>query len=194
MTDIDNRNPPHNPKLEAFAARAWARARLWHDGTFGDNADARTLHIAVDELQRQAVTSGLVEKAGQDAVQAIMAAAFGEVRKGPYGDLAGEPAARRPSESCPLGLCERGVCADPGFCAGAREADALEAAKKPAGQAARGTPQTTIEAIMWSVRSRGLAALKEPATLERLSRCDEHARKEIDQRIETLKAAGRIKP
>jgi hypothetical protein len=34
----------------------------------------------------------------------------------------------------------------------------------------RGTPQTTIEAIMWTVRTRGVAALNEPANIERLGR------------------------
>jgi hypothetical protein len=186
MPDLDSSNPPDNRKLAAFASRAWARARLWRDGAFGDNRDARALHVAVDDLQHQAVASGLVEEAGQDAVQAIMAAAFREVRQGPFGDLGEEPAARIATMNCPLGLCENGVCADPGFCAGARAADASEAAKQPAKRAAPGTPQTTIEAIMYSVRTRGLAALKEPATLERLGRCDEQALDEIDQRIAKL--------
>jgi hypothetical protein len=32
------------------------------------------------------------------------------------------------------------------------------------------TPQTTVEAVMYSVRERGLKALKEPAAQERLRR------------------------
>jgi hypothetical protein len=52
------------------------------------------------------------------------------------------------------------------------------------GRRARPTPQTTIEALIYCVRERGLAALKEPANLERLSRCDEAALAEIDRRIE----------
>ena len=40
----------------------------------------------------------------------------------------------------------------------------------------RGTPQTTIEAIMLTVRAPGVAALKEPANLERLSRSDSAAK------------------
>jgi hypothetical protein len=200
MPDLDNRNPPDNLKLKAFAARAWARARLWRDSAFGDNRDARALHTAVDDLQRQAVTSGLLAEVGQDTVQAIMAAAFKEFREGPFGDLSPDdtapPAARRPSESCPLGLCVNGVCADPGFCAGARAADVQADAKRArqTASAARpqGTPQTTIEAIMYAVRSRGLGALKEKDTLERLSRCDERAVREINQRIDALKAKGKL--
>jgi hypothetical protein len=45
------------------------------------------------------------------------------------------------------------------------------------------TPQVVIEAIKHSVRDRGLAALKEPTTIERLSRCDEAARRRINEWI-----------
>lgn len=47
-------------------------------------------------------------------------------------------------------------------------------------------PQSTIDAIMYSVRVRGVAALHEPANLERLARCDEDARRQINERIEKL--------
>jgi hypothetical protein len=50
-------------------------------------------------------------------------------------------------------------------------------------------PNSTIEVIMCSVRARGVSALKEPANIERLSRCDAAARKEINRRIESLIAA-----
>ena len=48
------------------------------------------------------------------------------------------------------------------------------------------TPQATIEAIMHLVRERGLGSLKEPATIERLSRCDAAARAQINYRIDRL--------
>ena len=48
----------------------------------------------------------------------------------------------------------------------------------------RPTPKTVVEAVMHAVRQRELAALKEPATAERLKRCDAVARAEINQRIE----------
>lgn len=51
----------------------------------------------------------------------------------------------------------------------------------------RPTPKVTIEAVMHSVRERGLAALKEPANVERLSRCDAAAKAEIEQRIAKLR-------
>jgi len=47
----------------------------------------------------------------------------------------------------------------------------------------RPTPKTTIDAIMIGVRARGPAALREPANVERLSRCDGEARAEIKRRI-----------
>jgi hypothetical protein len=56
----------------------------------------------------------------------------------------------------------------------------------------RGTPRTTIEAIMLAVKARGVAALKEPTNLERLSRCDPAARAAINSRVATLIAAKEI--
>jgi hypothetical protein len=47
----------------------------------------------------------------------------------------------------------------------------------------RRTSRSTIEAIMVAVRMRGLAALKEPANVERLGRCDAQARAEINRGI-----------
>ena len=52
------------------------------------------------------------------------------------------------------------------------------------------TPQSTIEAILYCVRTRGLAALKEPGNEERLSRCDEAAMKQIRERIERMRERG----
>lgn len=65
-----NSNPPlHNPKIEIFRERCEARALLWCSGFLH-------LHDAVDELERSAVDSGLVNEIGHDAVQKIMADAF----------------------------------------------------------------------------------------------------------------------
>jgi hypothetical protein len=54
------------------------------------------------------------------------------------------------------------------------------------------TPQSTIEAIMYSVRERGLIALNEPASRERLATCDPAARSQINTRIAKLTEAGRL--
>ena len=51
----------------------------------------------------------------------------------------------------------------------------------------RPTPQVTVEAIFHAVRERGLDALKEPTTRERLARCDAAALAEIDRRITKYK-------
>jgi hypothetical protein len=52
---------------------------------------------------------------------------------------------------------------------------------------ARPTPNATIEAIKQAVRDRGVPALKEPAARERLSRCDDAARAEIDRWLANFK-------
>jgi hypothetical protein len=56
--------------VAAFEARCWARSRLYAEGEI-------SLHDAVDKLQGDAVSTGLVELIGQDRVQSIMADAFG---------------------------------------------------------------------------------------------------------------------
>jgi hypothetical protein len=53
----------------------------------------------------------------------------------------------------------------------------------------RPTPQSTIEAILYVVRQRGVAALKEPATAARIQECDAEARKELKLRIKKLQKA-----
>jgi hypothetical protein len=50
----------------------------------------------------------------------------------------------------------------------------------------RSTPDVVVEAILHCVRERGPKALKEPANIERLRRCDAAAKAQIDQRIEKL--------
>ena len=55
------------------------------------------------------------------------------------------------------------------------------------------TPQSTVEAILYCVQTRGVPALKEPANLERLSRCDEAAKDQINKRIEKLLEGGRTR-
>ena len=54
------------------------------------------------------------------------------------------------------------------------------------------TPQTTIEAVMYAVESRGVAALMEPENIERLSCCDDAAKEEINSRIASLIAKKEI--
>ena len=54
------------------------------------------------------------------------------------------------------------------------------------------TPTVTVEAVLYSIRTRGLAALQEPDVLQRLQRCDIAAKAEINQRIERLHEKGEL--
>ena len=114
---------------------------------------------------------------------------------------------------CPVcehcSICGCAPCGTPGFCQMCREADRKAAAQRrrehdlPQGWEDMSlgalwerlnnpwrTSPSTIEAILVAVRTRGLAALKEPANLERLHRCDAKAQAEIDRRIDTLFELG----
>jgi len=112
--------------------------------------------------------------------------------------------------------CGADPCTNPGFCASCREADKRRirgeqpryidtwdnAGRLPSGWERmsistlwsalnygvwRPTPQSTIDAIVHSVRERGPAALLEPVNIARLRACDAAARAEIDQRIIKLR-------
>ena len=50
------------------------------------------------------------------------------------------------------------------------------------------TPQVTIEALVYCVRTRGIGALQAPANVERLAHCDDAAQAEIMRRIAKLRA------
>jgi hypothetical protein len=101
--------------------------------------------------------------------------------------------------------CGCSPCSSPGFCRLCREVDGKAALRTepdhdlpPAWDTMsvgglldelnrhRPTPQSTIEAIMHCVRKRGVAALNEPANVERLKRCDEAAIREVNARIERM--------
>jgi hypothetical protein len=55
----------------------------------------------------------------------------------------------------------------------------------------RPTPQSTVEAVLIAVRERGIGALDEPDNVERLQRCDQAARRQINERIAALFAMKR---
>jgi hypothetical protein len=86
------------------------------------------------------------------------------------------------------GMCKH--CGDPtwrhesSWCAAVRKVEAQRRNERTT--IPRPTAESTIEAIMWSVRQRGIAALDEPANVERLSRCDERAKAETNNRIAKL--------
>jgi hypothetical protein len=56
----------------------------------------------------------------------------------------------------------------------------------------RSTPQTTIEAVMYCVRERGLEALREPANQQRLTTFDGAARAQVNRRIAKLEESRSI--
>jgi hypothetical protein len=124
-----------------------------------------------------------------------------ELRTAVHGHTKHQEAARH----CPTCGCT--PCPNPGFCRLCREADRKQAAhpKHDSGlptnwdqmsvgelwdrlndPRSRSTPQSAIEAVMVAVRTRGIAALEEPANIERLSRCDEAARAQINAFIERM--------
>ena len=98
-------------------------------------------------------------------------------------------------------ICGADPCINASFCDQCRKADARLRAERRNRRAdlnrisidilcaalnyeqQRPIPETTIEAIMYCVCERGLEALEESANLERLSRCDESARAQINDRI-----------
>ena len=175
-------------ELDVFELRAWARGFLWSIGEY-------ELAEAVDQLQRDAQRDGLIERIGQDAVQQIIAAAFAtfraEIRAGEL--LAGmAERGERHSGSNKQNL--RGSRAatpvtpklsDIGVSKSQSSVGSLwDALNEPRRFS---TPQSTIKAVVYCVRTRGIAALKEPANVERLSRCDDAARAEIKRRIAKLR-------
>ena len=104
--------------------------------------------------------------------------------------------------------CGNNPCVNPSFCAASRKADREIGQRLPPGissdwdrmsldalwarlNQARATPQSTVEAVMFCVRERGLKTLEESANLERLSRCDESARAQINNQIARIAEQNR---
>jgi hypothetical protein len=79
-------------------------------------------------------------------------------------------------------VCRSAPCLTPGFCQNLPP-DRAEKQRPPSERRSRPTPRTTVEAILWCVRERGIEALRETANIERLLRCDSAARAEINERI-----------
>jgi hypothetical protein len=101
--------------------------------------------------------------------------------------------------ACNIPGCD--PCINPSFCEACQKADREVGQQRPPPRIppdwdktsldalwarlnqARATPQSTVEAVMVCVRESGLKALEESANLERLSRCDESARAQINNQI-----------
>jgi hypothetical protein len=87
-------------------------------------------------------------------------------------------------------VCGVAPCINPGFCAVCRDAYRKadeERRRNPVRQHPRPTPRVTVDAVLYSLAQRGLKALQEPATIERLSRCDKAALAQIDACVAKLK-------
>ena len=79
-------------------------------------------------------------------------------------------------------ICGNAPCGTRGFCGYSRAVD-RQTKRRARLAEQQSVPQTTVEAIIYSVRQRGIAALEEPVNVWRLSRCDEAALAEIKRRI-----------
>jgi hypothetical protein len=114
------------------------------------------LHDAVDKLQADAVRDGLIKSIGQDAVQTDMATGFRPVRMVEW-------AAERMAEV----------------------SDPVSPDKQhgPRSRAHSRTPGSTVEALMWLLRERGLSCLNDVKNRDRLRRCDASAIKEMSGRL-----------
>jgi transposase len=92
-------------------------------------------------------------------------------------------------------VCGAAPCINPGFCSACRRADRRRA--QASAQVVdldgvrrdHGVPQATIEALMHSLRERGLTALEEQATKRRLSELSEEQLIEVGNRLQRLKVA-----
>jgi hypothetical protein len=90
-------------------------------------------------------------------------------------------------------ICGCTPCASWPFCKTCRAVDRKAPAQRQSTRADRPTPEVVIDAVMVAVRARGIGALKEPANLDRIRRCDAKAKAEINGRIDKLFKKGIIK-
>jgi hypothetical protein len=165
--------------LDAFTERAGARAYLWFVGEY-------ELAEAVDQLQHDAERDGLVKRIGQDAVLKILADAFEPYRQSEEPILPDEVTE---ADIAAAEQWEKQYPPRPTTVNLPKKWDEMPLSalwNQLNDPRQRSTPQSTIEAVLYSVRERGFDALKGPASMERLSRCDADAKVQINKRIETL--------
>jgi hypothetical protein len=156
-------------KVEAERAITGAMNAPVSIAQFASDVDPRSAFLA-----RAAALDTLVQAAEID-----LGAAFDELVD-PFLEIVGPDA-----KTC-------NVCGRPpwrhndSFCRACREANQHRQHAQP--KRHRPTPETTIEAILYGVRQRGIGALTEPDNIERLSRCDERARSDVNRRIAAITA------
>lgn len=86
-------------------------------------------------------------------------------------------------------ICGRAPCTNPSFCALCREADRKARSKPPPPRLASrhtGAALSTVEAVMFALRSRGTPALEEPDTQQRLVRLSEDQVRALGVRLQRI--------
>jgi hypothetical protein len=174
---------PRPSPLEVLIARAEARALLWQLGELG-------LHDAVDELQAAGERDGLVAELGQDLLQGFMATAFAAMRDDlPTDELvpidetfvetrraADERRARAPPDAR-LGHLRARMADDVSLERAWRELNSAPCAAA-----------STVEALMFSLRERGAAALSEADCRHRLADLSSVQIREVIARLMKLRS------
>jgi hypothetical protein len=159
-----------NSKLVEFRRQCWRLSMLVRQGVVCKQA-------AVDRLYEIAIAHALVRALGEERVEALISEAFSGIEFRPI--LA---------ELKKAGLFSG---------EGATGKSIIELTKDVARVTGKGwlgsMPEpapaiTLVEAIKQRVRDRGIAVLKEPATRDRLSQCDQAARAEIDRWLTRFKS------
>lgn len=179
---------PAADPVVVFRLRCECRARLWFTGEVD-------LHCAIDEMQSSAVASGLVAQIGQDAVQKMLADAFTPKRDELEPAISVESSDSTFAEACRKAdakqrgkpresrleflrrLLDDDVAPD-------RAYSEIQSARRRDRAAA-----STIEALMFSLRESGIAALHELAVLNRLAQLNETQLCEVGDRLQRLEIA-----
>jgi hypothetical protein len=187
--------------LAVFTARCEARALLWHTGELD-------LHTAIDELWAAAMHDGLVAKLGPDKVQELLANAFAPQRDDLPSDREDQVATSDNLNSADDTWSAPGwrdaaieyhkdrgknvstVCYTPDELDRLRKLldddVSLERAWHEINKRADAA-DSTVEALMFSLRERGVAALSEPETRRRLANLSSAQVREVLARLIALR-------
>jgi hypothetical protein len=159
-----------NSKLVEYRRQCWRLSMLVRQSVVCKQA-------AVDRLYEIAIAHALVRALGEERVEAIVSEAFSDVEFRP---MLAE-------------LKQAGLFSGEGG-TGKSNIELTKDVARVTGNGWFGSmPEpgpaiTLVEAIKQGVRDRGIAALKEPATRDRLSQCDRVARAEIDRWLTRFKS------
>jgi len=155
------------------------------------------LHDAVDELQASAERGGLVAELGQDRVQEIMVEAFAPLRDDltdlnrDQGESMVEISTTDTSERAPTELTRPTRQPDPHIEKLRRLMAADVSLERAWAELNKQTPasaaKSTVEALMFSLRERGTAALAEPECRRRLAALSIAQVREVLARLMTLR-------